>query len=141
MKVKHKYLTNTCIMKKNILKKSILYTLSVFAILSIALAIHLYMVIKPKKQADDTTLSMARFDFKQPLTSNDASKISKWLSTQQGVNNVLFNEESGMAVFSFYPLKASEDIILNKLVASLNYKVERFIPDEKSIKNGCPAGF
>lgn len=128
-------------MKTNVLKKILLYTLSVFTILGIALGIHLYMVIKPKKVATENTIAMARFDFKQPINNSDAVRISNWLAAQPGVGNVLCNDSSGIAVFSFYPVKASADKILDQLVSSLNYKAVRFVPDEASIKSGCPAGY
>ncbi len=123
------------------LRKIVVLSLSIVALLGLTLAVHIYMVKKHKPVADATTLSMARIDFKQPLTSGDADKISAWLSRQTGVTHVLCNEASGIAVFSFYPVKANADHIVSNLKSSLNYTADRFTPTAESMKSGCPAGF
>lgn len=124
------------------LKKVIVISLSIVALLGVTLAVHIYMVTKHKPVADASTLALARIDFKQELSEADVNKITGWLSQQTGVTHVMCNEASGTAIFSFYPVKANADMIVNNLKSSLHYSnADRFMPTAESMKSGCPAGF
>ena len=110
----------------------------VFASLTIVLAIHIYWVTRPKA-TDPHKIVMARIDIKNPLSSQDAVKIKTWLYQQKGVNHVLVNAKTKIAIFSFYPAKASADQIVHKFQASFNYNAKRFVPTEQELANSCPA--
>lgn len=127
-------------MKRELLKR-ICITATTAVILTAVLAVHLYSVISHKKKADSSTIAMARIDFKQPITATDAGKISAWLHQQKGVAQVLCNDSAAIAVFSYHPAATNADSIIASLKASLHYSAERFIPDQASLKSGCPAGF
>ncbi len=124
-------------MKKASLKKIVGWSLSVFAILILVLGVHIYWVTRPKAP-DAHTIVMARIDFKQDLKQADADKITQWLYAQQGIDHVLCNPTTRIAVFTFFPVKNSANNIISALVSNLNYKAVRFIPSAEDMKAGCP---
>lgn len=119
------------------IKRILITTVSVVLLLIITLAIHIYMVTRPKAP-DAFTIAMARIDIKQPVNKEDAAIISSWLYQQKGVDHVLVNPTTRIAVFTFYPMKTSADLIVNNFKSSHHYKAERFIPSEEQLKSGCP---
>lgn len=126
-------------MKKQKLKKILWISVSVAAFVITVLGIHIYMVTKPKAP-DANTKIMARIDFRQKLNHSDADKITAWLYSQNGVDRVLCNEKSGIAVFTFYPVITSADKIVNSISSSLHYAVNRYIPSKEEMQAGCPVG-
>jgi len=119
------------------LKKILITTVSVVLLLIITLAVHIYMVTRPKA-SDAFTMAMARIDIKQPINQEDATIISSWLYQQKGIDHVLVNPTTRIAVFTFYPIRTSADIIVNNFKSSHHYKAERFIPSEEQLRGGCP---
>jgi len=118
---------------KNVLRVSGI----VLGLLIVVLCIHIYWVTRPKA-ADASTISMARIDFKQPVTQADAGRITTWLYAQKGVDHVLCNPDSKIAVFTFYPVKVNASVITNHLTSQLHLQAERYIPTEEELKKGCP---
>lgn len=116
--------------------KILLACAGVVVVLTVALVIHIAVVSRPK--ADDTTVALARIDFKQNISQQDADRITSWLSQQPGVDHVLCNASTETAVFSFYPVKASADRIAADLRAQLHYNGVRYVPDQKALTSGCP---
>ena len=110
----------------------------VFASLTIVLAIHIYWVTRPKT-IDLQTIVMARIDIKNPLSTQDAEKIKAWLYQQKGVNHVLVNAKTKIALFTFYPAKASGNQIVHNFQTSFNYNAKRYVPTEQELANSCPA--
>lgn len=107
-----------------------------FGVLTLVLAIHLYWVLKPKPM-NPNALTMARIDIQDSLNQQDVDKIQTWLHQQEGVNNVLVNPQSKIAVFTYYPSKTSGDQIVSQFQTSFNYKSSRFLPTEEEIAKGC----
>src|SRR5882757_3650145 len=124
-------------MKKRIWKRIALGTLSIFSLLVIVLCVHIYVVTRPKPM-DAHTRAMARIDIRQPITQADADKITAWLYQQKGIDRVLVNPQSDIAVFTFFPVQTTANRIVGDFKASLPYKAERFIPSADAMKNGCP---
>jgi len=124
-------------MKKGLLKKILLTTGSVFLLLVGVLCIHIYMVTRPKAP-DAHTRVMARIDFKQDISKEDANKITTWMYQQKGVDHVVYNPVSKILVFTFAPVNTTADQIVNNMRSSLNYNAVRFVPSEKDLKSGCP---
>ncbi len=124
-------------MKKRIWKRIALGALSVFGLLAIVLCVHIYVVTRPKP-IDANTRAMARIDIRQPITQADAEKITAWLYQQKGIDRVLVNPQSDIAVFTFFPVQTTANRIVSDFKASLSYKAERFIPSAEEMKNGCP---
>jgi hypothetical protein len=98
-------------------------------------------MVTRNKAPDANTRIMARIDIKQPITDEDAGKITAWLYNQKGVDHVLVNPQSDIAIFTFAPIKNSADRIVSDFKASLPYKAERYLPAKAEMKGGCPAGF
>ncbi|BAV04740.1 hypothetical protein FLA_0739 [Filimonas lacunae] len=81
---------------------------------------------------------MARIDIKQSINQADADKITACLYQQKGVNHVLVNPESRIAIFTFFPLQNSGDNIVNNFKANSGYQANRYLPSEEELKSGCP---
>lgn len=126
-------------MKKNKIKKILWVSLSTVVLLVMILIVHIYIVTRPKAP-DATTKIMARIDFKQGLKNDDADKITAWLYNQNGVDRVLCNPKSGIAVFTFYPVKTSADKITSDMRSDLPYTVNRYMPSKEEMQGGCPVG-
>lgn len=122
---------------KKVVKKVVVYTISIAAILSIVLAMHIYLVTRPKAP-DEHTKIMARIDLQDHVPNEDSPKISAWLNQQQGIDHALFNPESNIIIFTFYPVKTSADKILQNFKSFFNYKAERIVATANDLKNGCP---
>ncbi len=110
----------------------------VFGFLTIVLAIHIYWVTRTKAP-DPHTIVMTRIDIKNSLNDQDADKIKAWLYQQKGVNHVLVNPSTQIAIFTFYPAKTSGDQIVNKFQTSFNYDAKRYVPTTEEIESSCPA--
>jgi len=124
-------------MKKRTWKTFALGALSVAGLLVILLAAHIYIVTRPKP-IDANTRAMARIDILQPITQADADKITGWLYRQKGVDHVLVNPQSNIAVFTFFPVRTTANQVVSALKAQLPYKAQRFLPSGKALKSGCP---
>ena len=124
-------------MKKK-LKKITIGTVSVLLLLTVVLAIHIYIVTRPKAP-DASTKAMARIDIKQHLTQEDAAKITAWLYHQQkGIDHVLVNAQSDIAIFTFYPVKTNANKIVSDFKATFNYQADRYVPTQEALAGGCP---
>ena len=126
-------------MKKRSVKKILLISLSTFVLLAAVLAVHIYMVTRPKAPTANTKV-MARLDFKQAINKEDAAKITGWLYAQNGVDRVMCNEKSRIAVFTFYPVKTNADVLTSELKNELHYSVVRYMPSQEELQSGCPVG-
>jgi hypothetical protein len=126
-------------MNKRTLKKIGGTVLAIFLILGIVLGAHIYMVTRVKAPSEHTRV-MARVDFNQGLNEDDAAKITLWLYQQKGIDHVLVNPKSRIAVFTYYPVKTNANDIVSGLKTSLNYKkAVRYILTEADLRSGCPA--
>ncbi|MBS1933363.1 MAG: hypothetical protein JST96_05135 [Bacteroidetes bacterium] len=124
-------------MKWNIIKKILIGTFSVFLLLIVVLAIHIHVVTKPK--VDGQTRVMARIDVHQPIDQKQANEITAWLYKQKGVDHVLCNSKTAIAIFTFSPLKADANDIAVHFKSDLNYpNATRYIPSEKELQGSCP---
>lgn len=113
-------------------------TIAVFGFLTVVLAIHIYWVIRPKAP-DSQKIVMARIDIRNSLNRQDADKIQTWLYQQKGVDHVLVNPDTRIAIFTFYPAKASGDQIVHNFQTSFNYDAKRIVATKEEIAAGCPA--
>lgn len=123
-------------MKTDMIKKALILTGAVMLLAAAALPIHIYWVSRP--HADEHTIAMARIDFKQDITTQDAGKITAWLSQQPGVEHVVCNPACETAVFTFYPVRVSATKLVADLSTDLHYKAQRFVPSAEDMKRGCP---
>ena len=120
------------------MKRIALGILAVFALLVVVLAVHIYIMTRPKAPGPNTR-AMARIDIKQPITPEDADKINSWLYRQKGVDHVLVNPKTDIVVFTFFPIKTNADLIVGNFKSNFSYKADRFVPTEAQMSAGCPA--
>jgi uncharacterized membrane protein YvbJ len=124
-------------MKRNTFRKLAIITASVSILLVAVLFVHIYLVTRPGKDQTAQRV-MARIDFKQDINEQDADKITKWLYEQNGVDHVLCNASSNIAVFTFSPGANNADRIVAALKDATNYQGERYMPDATAMTAGCP---
>jgi len=106
--------------------------------LIIVLVVHIYLVTRPKAP-DAHTRIMARMDIQQPLTPEAGEQVQAWLYAQPGVDHVLVNATSRIAVFTYSPLLADANDIISRCSQSLHYTATRFVPSAADMQKGCPA--
>ena len=124
-------------MQKRKWKKIVLTSAAALLGLVIILAVHIYWVTRPR--IDASTRIMARIDLHQPITRDDAAKISTWLYQQKGVDHVLVNPASQIALFTFAPVKNDGNRIVQDFKANTPYTgAERFLPKIDPNASGCP---
>lgn len=125
-------------MKNEKSKKLFNRIMMIFGFLTLVLAIHIYWVTRPKAP-DPTTIVMAEIDIKNSLNQDEADRIKTWLYQQKGVNHVVVNPNTQIALFTFYPAKVSGDEIVHNFQTSFSYDAKRYVPTKEEIANGCPA--
>ncbi|MDB5276098.1 MAG: hypothetical protein JWR61_1053 [Ferruginibacter sp.] len=124
-------------MKKPLIKKILLGTLSIFLVLVLVLGVHIYIVTRPKAP-DEHTKIMARIDFKENISKEQADKIAGWMNVQNGIDHVFINPATRILVFTFYPVKTSATQIEHDFKNNFNLAASRYMPSEEEMKNGCP---
>jgi len=124
-------------MQKRTWRRTVMAVLCIAGLFVIILAIHIYIVTRPAL-IDANTRAMARIDIRQPITQVDADKIATWLYQQKGVDHVLVNPQSNIAVFTFFPVRTTANEVVGNFKAHMPYKAERFVPSPEALKSGCP---
>ncbi len=122
---------------KKIIKKTLLISASVCSLLVMILVVHIYIVTRPKP-IDPYTVAMARMDIKQDISIEDASKITAGLYKQNGVDHVLCNPKTHIAVFTYFPAKTNAGQVIRAFKSQTDYKVEQFLPGMADLQSGCP---
>jgi hypothetical protein len=125
-------------MQKRTWKRIALTVPGVFILGVIVLAIHIYTVTRPR--VDASTRIMARIDIKQDISAADADKITAWLYQQKGVDHVLVNPRSDIAIFSYAPVQNNATAIVNRFKKEMSYKADRYLPSADEMSSGCPVG-
>jgi hypothetical protein len=123
-------------MQKRKWKRIALSVLGVIVLGAVVLVIHIYVVTRPR--VDASTRVMVRVDIKQDIDQADAGKITAWLYQQKGVDHVLVNPQSDIAIFSFAPVQNNADRIVAGFKRELPYRAERYKPTAEEMKGGCP---
>ena len=124
-------------MKKTIIKRIVWWSASVFLFLAVVLAVHIYLVTRPKAP-DKFTVVLARIDFKQAINKEDAARVTQWLYAQEGVDHATCNPDTRLAVFTYHPVKLTGTQIMNKFKTELHYNAVRYVPSPEEMKSGCP---
>lgn len=124
-------------MSKQRIKRIAGISLVTLLVLTSVLAVHIWWVTRPR--VDASTRVMARIDINQPIEQTDANKITEWLYAQKGVDRVMCNPSTSIAVFTYSPLQADANNIATHFSKELPYhKASRFVPTEEQMKGGCP---
>lgn len=107
------------------------------SLLVLVLVVHIYLVRKSPVNPDKVV--MARLDIEQKITAQNANQIHTWLYNQKGVQNVLVNPTSKIAIFTYYPSKVSGESIVSNFKKALPFAIKQYIPSQKEMESGCPA--
>lgn len=127
----------TIVMKSSSTKRILKWTAFAFLFLIAVLAIHIYVVMKPR--VDAGTRVMTRIDIHEPVSVEEADSITAWLYRQQGVDHVMCNAATQIVVFTYSPLKANAGEIAGRFSTSLHYPhAVRYVPTQKELSGGCP---
>ncbi|HWB23988.1 MAG TPA: hypothetical protein VG738_00845 [Chitinophagaceae bacterium] len=124
-------------MKKRTVKKILKWTGISFLSLVAILALHIYIVTRPKAP-DAHTRIMARIDIKQEVSNDEQAKITTWMYQQKGIDHVLYNPASKILVFTYYPVKTNANTIADNFTSAFGLKAERVVPTEEEMQSGCP---
>jgi hypothetical protein len=125
-------------MKKGIFKRIVLWSLGAMTFLVLVLAVHIYVVTRPKAP-DASTRVMVRIDIKQPITRGDADRMTAWLYGQQGVDRVMVNPGRDIVLFTYFPIKTTGDLVLRNFKSNFAIRADRYLPKESEMSAGCPA--
>ena len=124
-------------MQKRTWKKIALTATAVVVFGTVVLAVHIWWVMRPR--IDATTRIMARIDIRQPIQKADADRITAWLYQQKGVDHVLVNPQTEIAIFTYAPVKNNGDVIAQEFRQDLPYPhATRNKPTESEMAMGCP---
>jgi hypothetical protein len=124
-------------MQKRKWRRIALAALGVFVLGAVVLAIHIYVVTRPR--VDANTRVMVRIDLGQDIGQADADAITAWLFQQKGVDHVLVSPQSDIAIFTFAPVSNDANRIVNDFRVQTAYKKSvRNMPSEKEMQGGCP---
>lgn len=124
-------------MKKSLLKKVLLGLAGTTMILTAILCVHIYQVTH-KKITDPNAIALARIDFSQKFSKEDATKFYAWFNEQNGVNRVAFNTENQNAVLAYYPVKADATKLVESFCKQFNINAKRYMPSKQEMMQGCP---
>ncbi|TAJ51919.1 MAG: hypothetical protein EPO58_12185 [Chitinophagaceae bacterium] len=124
-------------MKRKLITKFLAYCGATLLLLTGLLAIHIYLVTRPKAP-DAGTRIMARIDIRKDINAAEAARVTAWLYQQPGVDRVLCNEASDIVVFTYSPLQTNAYQLTGDLGRKLQLPVERIKPSAAEMKSGCP---
>jgi hypothetical protein len=126
-------------MQKRTWRRIALAALGLFMLGMIVLAIHIYVVTRPR--VDTNTRVMVRIDLGQDIGQADADRITAWLYQQKGVDHVLVSPQSDIAIFTFAPVMNNANRIVGDLRAQTSYRrALRYMPSKKEMQGSCPVG-
>lgn len=124
-------------MKSKLFKRILWASGGLILMLGAILSIHIYQVTH-RKITDPNAIAMARIDFQQDFTRQDAVNYTQWFVKQSGVQNIVFNPEYKNAVFTFYPVRTNATQLVNNFSMLFKVKAKRFIPSKEEMMKGCP---
>lgn len=124
-------------MKRKLITKILAYSGALLLLLTGVLAIHIYLVTRPKAP-DANTRIMARIDIRKDINAAEAARVTAWLYEQPGVDRVLCNEAADIVVFTYSPLRTNADRVTDELGRKLQLPVERIKPSAAEMRSGCP---
>lgn len=124
-------------MKTITAKRILIGSSALFVLLSIVLAVHIYIVTRPKV-ANEHTKAMARIDIKNKITTSEAATITAWLNKQEGIDHVMCNASNQLVVFTFFPSRVNADQLTEQFKTQFSLNAARYKPTEEELLKGCP---
>jgi hypothetical protein len=120
------------------IKKILITVTAVFLCLVSILAVHIYLVTRPKPGAI-TSLSMGRVDFESPLDSLEASSIVSKVRQLDGIKDVRMNSAAGHMICLYDRKSWSGDELTSWIVDEFSVQASFFRPTEEMLSQSCPA--
>lgn len=125
-------------MKPRTIKKTLIWSGSVFAFLVLVLAVHIYWVTRPKP-ISPYSRTMVRIDMHQPIDQKDADTIYAWLVKQKGMDKAYVNLKSDKVLFLFFTTQNTGNNIVQGFKQQLHYdSAERYLPTTADYQSACP---
>jgi hypothetical protein len=121
-------------MKSKIIKTASIIA-GVFFALVIILAVHIYMVTRPKST---NMIQLSRLDFKQTIDSAEANKITGFVGHLPGVQKAYFNPADSVLIYGYIVGKQNSTTVYDDLMAYGHYKAVKFVVDPAMVAKGCP---
>jgi hypothetical protein len=122
---------------KKWLKRVLIGSAGIFALLIMILAVHIYQVSnKPKGGVDGW--QMARIDFTQSLDSTEFSFVRDVLHGLGGIHHSVANIPEGILVYAYDPQKQKASDVYMSLIKETGFKAKRFVVTESNLGGACP---
>lgn len=124
-------------MTKRKLIKAAIWSFSILLVLVITLAVHIYIVTRPK--IDDPRIrQLSRIDFFVKPDSVQANQIKSEVLHMKGVDAAYFNVPDGILVYSYNPNDQNSVQVYLDLMKKGGYKAKRYVVDAAALAKGCP---
>jgi hypothetical protein len=125
-------------MKKSTIKRTLLWSVSVFLFLVLVLAVHIYVVTRPKV-ISPYSRTMVRIDMHQPINQHDADTIYSWLVKQKGMDKAYVNLKADKVFFLFFTTQNKGSDIVQNFKEQLHYdSAQRYMPTSAEYQTSCP---
>ncbi|MBW3468440.1 heavy-metal-associated domain-containing protein [Arthrospiribacter ruber] len=102
------------------------------------LAVHIYMVTKPKSGAIPS-LTMSRFDFPSSLEETTGESIKEFLKNQEGIKDVRVNFSNGHVICLYDRQKHSPHDLVLAINNELMQEASLYQPSDEMLAQSCPA--
>lgn len=122
-------------MKKRRILKIAIWTASVFVVLVAVLVVHIVMVTGHKRN-DQRMRQLSRIDFKEQIDSAEAVKITGFVASLEGVNDIQFN--NNILVYTYTVGTQTSEGVYEKLIKHGHYNASRYVVDQSKAATGCP---
>lgn len=124
-------------MNKKLLKRITAVVGLTLALFTIVLVIHIYKVTN-KKITDPQAIALARIDFKQQFSEQEAFKFKSWFAQQPGIYKASFTPENNNGIIAYYPTKANPNNLIQNFLKTFKLQANRYMPSKEDMMKGCP---
>ncbi|MGY6559298.1 MAG: heavy-metal-associated domain-containing protein [Nitritalea sp.] len=123
------------------LKKIILGAVAIVFLLVATLAVHIYLVTKPKQEVPGKLnhQAMIRIEFPEALDSLKGKDIHAFVSQVEGVRTARMNADAGHVVLIYDQRKTAPADIAQLINADFNAGATVFKPSDEMLAQSCPA--
>jgi len=122
--------------------KKVLISLSIVVfVLSIITIVHIYLVTAADaKPLPNANFQLGRIDFETPLTEEQKKIVFSGASKVKSIKRVVVSGDGKNLIYGFNSTDVTPTNVRTDLLANVGVPAKAFIPEEKTVSNGCPAG-
>lgn len=125
-------------MKKRTIKRTLLWSVSLFTFLVLVLAVHIYVVTRPKV-ISPYSKTMVRIDLHQPIDQAQADNMRFWFNRQKGVVDSYVSVKSDKALFLFFTTQNTGNKVVADFKTQFHFdNAQRFLPAASDYEKSCP---